>query len=445
MKLPTIPGFDPQSFEKYLKNTGWLMLARVGSLIIKMFTTIAVANYLGSEGNGMLNFPMALVTFFMAASALGLDAFITRELLQRPADKNRLLGTALGMRLIAGLTALPLIYITYYVLANTAGSSVAVPFNFVAIVSLVCLVQAIHITDSYFQSQVQGKKIMIVQVVANIGSALIKVSLILASAPLIYFVWSLLADALLLAGGYWLMYQKNAGTVLHWRFDKSLAKSLLMKAWPLAFSAVLVSLYMKIDQLMISSFLGNSALGVYSTVVNLSESWYFIPVATVSALFPAIMNARNNDPERYQKRLQNLYELMSFISLGIALVMTFASPFIYRVLYTNDDFAGGAEVLAIHVWAGIFVFLGSASGQYLIAEGYTRLSLVRTGMGAAVNILLNIWWIPLFGIKGAAWATLVGYGVATFYILLIPKTRAQGILMLQSIIQLRLIRKIFIR
>lgn len=180
-----------------------------------------------------------------------------------------------------------------------------------------------------------------------------------------------------------------------------------MKAWPLAFSAVLVSLYMKIDQLMISSFLGNSALGVYSTVVNLSESWYFIPVATVSALFPAIMNARNSDPERYQKRLQNLYELMSFISLGIALVMTFASPFIYRVLYTNDDFAGGAEVLAIHVWAGIFVFLGSASGQYLIAEGYTRLSLVRTGMGAAVNILLNIWWIPLFGIKGAAWATLV--------------------------------------
>src|SRR5690606_15919047 len=255
-----------------------------------------------------------------------------------------------------------------------------------------------------------------------------------ASAPLIYFVWSLLADALLLAGGYWLMYQKNAGTVLHWRFDKSLAKSLLMKAWPLAFSAVLVSLYMKIDQLMISSFLGNSALGVYSTVVNLSESWYFIPVATVSALFPAIMNARNSDPLRYQKRLQNLYELMSFISVGIALVMTFASPFIYRLLY-SDDFAGGAEVLAIHVWAGIFVFLGSASGQYLIAEGYTRLSLVKTGIGAAVNILLNIWWIPIFGIKGAAWATLVGYGVSTFYLVLVPKLRAQCMLTINRMLQ----------
>src|SRR5690554_4114150 len=444
MKLPTIPGFDPQSFEKYLKNTGWLMLARVGSLIIKMFTTIAVANYLGSEGNGMLNFPMALITFFMATSALGLDAFITRELLQRPADKYRLLGTAFGMRLIAGVAALPLIYLTYFLLITFSGTSVAVPFNFVAIVSLVCLVQAMNITDSYFQSQVQGKNIMIVQVVANISSAIIKVCLILLSAPLIYFVWSLLADALLLAGGYWLMYQRNAGSVLRWSFDKSLAKSLLLKSWPLAFSAVLVSLYMKIDQLMISAYLGNSALGVYSTVVNLSESWYFIPVATVSALFPAIINARNSDPQRYQKRLQNLYELMSFLSLGIALIMTFASSLIYRLLY-SDDFTGGAEVLAIHVWAGIFVFLGSASGQYLIAEGYTRLSLVRTGIGALVNILLNIWWIPLFGIKGAAWATLVGYGIATFYIILIPKTRTQGILMLQSVIQFRLIRKLFIR
>ena len=420
------------------------MLARVGSLIIKMFTAIAVANYLGSEGNGMLNFPMALITFFMAASALGLDAFITRELLQRPADKYRLLGTAFGMRLIAGVAALPLIYLTYFLLITFSGTSVAVPFNFVAIVSLVCLVQAMNITDSYFQSQVQGKNIMIVQVVANISSAIIKVCLILLSAPLIYFVWSLLADALLLAGGYWLMYQRNAGSVLRWSFDKSLTKSLLLKSWPLAFSAVLVSLYMKIDQLMISAYLGNSALGVYSTVVNLSESWYFIPVATVSALFPAIINARNSDPQRYQKRLQNLYELMSFLSLGIALIMTFASSLIYRLLY-SDDFTGGAEVLAIHVWAGIFVFLGSASGQYLIAEGYTRLSLVRTGIGALVNILLNIWWIPLFGIKGAAWATLVGYGIATFYIILIPKTRTQGILMLQSVIQFRLIRKLFIR
>jgi len=441
MKLPSLPGFDPQAFEKYLKNTSWLMIARVGTLAIKMLTGIAVANYLGSFENGLLNYPMAIITFFIAASALGLDAFITRELLQRPQSKNLLLGTAFGMRLISGVVMLPLIYFTYLILSSNSAAQPEVPSNFITIVSFICVIQSINIIDSYFQSQVQGKKIMIVQVVANTASALVKIILIITGAPLIHFIWALLADALFLAIGYLLMYQKSGESVTKWRFDSNLAKDLIQKAWPLAFSAILVTLYMKIDQVMIGSLLGASQLGVYSTVVNLSESWYFIPVATVTAIFPAIMNARREDQNRYQHRLQNLYDLMSFISVGIALVMTFASPFIYRILY-SDDYIGGAEILAIHIWAGIFVFLGTASGQYLIAEGYTKLALTRTAAGALVNIVLNLWWIPVFGIKGAAWASLIAYAVATFYIILIPKTRKQGIMMLKSIFQLNLIKKI---
>jgi len=417
------------------------MMARVGTLLVKMLTGIAVANYLGSTGNGILNYPMALITFFMAASALGLDSYITRELLQRPQSKNVLLGTAFALRLTAGFIVLPLIYLSYFVINNLTGTSPGVPFNFIVIVSFVCVIQAINIIDSYFQSQVQGKKIMLVQVIANIISAFVKIILIIIAAPLSGFVWALLADAVFLAIGYLWMFHQSNESVFHWRFNKSIAKYLIRMAWPLAFSAILVTLYMKIDQIMISSYLGSSALGIYSTVVSLSESWYFIPVATVSALFPAIMNARKHDEERYQNRLQNLYDLMSFISLAIAVIMTFASPLIYKILY-KADYAAGAEVLAIHVWAGIFVFLGSASGQYLIAEGYTRLSLIRTAVGALVNIILNIWWIPIFGIKGAAWASLIAYAVATFYIILIPKTRVQGIMMLKSIFQISLIRKL---
>jgi O-antigen/teichoic acid export membrane protein len=198
---------------------------------------------------------------------------------------------------------------------------------------------------------------------------------------------------------------------------------------------------MKIDLVMIDAFMGSSALGVYSTAVNLSESWYFIPVATVSALFPAIMNARKDDQKRYQTRLQNLYDLMSFLSITIAIVMTFASPFLYRILY-KPEYAYGATVLSIHIWAGVFVFLGSASGQYLIAEGYMKLSLLRTAIGAIINILLNIWWIPIYGIKGAAYASLIAYVCATFFVLFIPKTRQQGIMMIRSIFQMNLIRKI---
>jgi O-antigen/teichoic acid export membrane protein len=63
-------------------------------------------------------------------------------------------------------------------------------------------------------------------------------------------------------------------------------------------------------------------------------------------------------------------------------------------------------------------------------------------MGALVNILLNLWLIPVYGGVGTSIATLVACFVSTFYILLIPKTRQQGVLMLKSLLLISLIQKL---
>ena len=409
------------------------MVARAGSLFIKMvITAIAIPNYLGNSQNGILNYPLVLVTFFMAACALGMDSFVTRQLLQEPHRQHTILGTAFRMRLIAGTVALPLIYLTYHLIGTFAAEAPATPIEYVIIVSFVCIFQSVNVIDSYFQSRIQGKYIMYVQVGANLLSALAKLLLILWQASLPWFIWMLLADSVLLAVGYLYMYQRRGHRVFDWRFDRAMASHLLKYAWPLAFSAVFITLYMKIDQLMLEAYMGEAVLGVYSTVVSLSEGWYFIPMAIVTALFPAIMNARRDDPERYQRRLQHLYELMSAISIGIAVLMTFVSPMIYTLFY-KPEFAAGANILTIHVWAGIFVFLNVASGQYLIAEGYTFLSLIRALIGALVNIALNIWWIPKYGMIGAAYATLLAYACTALFVIFVPKTRAQGWMMLKAL------------
>ncbi|TCD29457.1 flippase [Pedobacter psychrodurus] len=440
MKLPAIKGFDEEAFNKYLKNTGWLMLARVGSLVIKILVGFAITNYLGKTLNGILNYPAAFTTFFVAAAALGLDGFITRELLRTPENRDRLLGTAFWLKLTGGICIIPLIYFAYSLW--NMHKPIETPLIYVLIVGLTGITQAFYITDSYFQSKVQAKYVMRIQVFGNIISALIKLIFIFLKLNVEWFVFALLLDTIILAIGYIHFYRIKVGSVFNWVFDSTLAKYLVKHSWPLALSAVLVSIYMKIDQLMVENYLGTGALGIYSTVVQLSESWYFIPVAIVTSVFPAIMNAKRDNPERYMKRLQNMYDIMVWISLSVALFMTFASPIIYHIVYT-PEFWDGAHVLTVHVWAGIFVFLGSASGQYLIAEGYTKLSMLRTGMGAIVNIALNVLWIPKFGIMGAALATLIAYFTATFFILLIPKTRQQGIMMLKSLFLVTAFQKIF--
>lgn len=442
MRIPGIPGFDQEALEKYFKNTGWLMLARVGSLAIKfLINTFALSSYLGARQFGILNYPTALMAFFLALGALGLDGFVTRELLNNPDRKDTLLGTSFWMRLIAGFGAIPLVYVAYTI-ANHL-NHLDTPFHYVFIVAFTAVIQSVNIIDSFFQANVQAKKIMYINVSGNIISAIVKLILILLKLPLIWFVYSLVFDAALIAAGYITFYLNSGNAISKWKYDPAVATYLLKHSWPLAFSAILVSLYMKIDQVMIPIYLKTSELGIYSTVANLSESWYFIPVAIVTSVFPAIMHARRTDSDRYKKRLQNMYDLMVVISMAIALFMTFASKFVYHIAYSrHPEFWSGAPVLAVHVWAGVFVFLGSASGQYLIAEGYTKISMLRTGVGAIVNVVLNIFWLPKYGILGAAYATLAAYGIATFFIVFIPKTREQGVLMLRSLFLISLFQKI---
>jgi PST family polysaccharide transporter len=102
---------------------------------------------------------------------------------------------------------------------------------------------------------------------------------------------------------------------------------------------------------------------------------------------------------------------MSAIALGIAIPMTFVSGYVTRTLY-GSQYEGASPILAVHIWAALFVFLGVAQGPWNINEGLTRLALVRTVIGAASNIILNILLIPRYGPIGAAIATMISYALA---------------------------------
>ncbi|WP_285009926.1 flippase [Pedobacter faecalis] len=439
MKVPAIKGFDEAAFNKYLKNTGWLMIARVASMGIKILVSIELSNYLLKTKLGIYSFPTAFCTFFIAAAALGLDGFVTRELLRKPEKKDLLLGTAFFLKLAGGLTVLPLIYLTYTLLNNQ--EPIATPLSYVLTVGLTAAIQAFNIIESYFQSRTQAKYIMRVQVSANLISAATKMTFILLGLDIAWFIGALLFDAVILASGYLLSYQKHGGSVWKWTFDRRIAGYLLSKSWPLAFSAILIYVYMRIDQLMIERYLGVGAMGIYTNVVMLAEAWYFIPVAIVTSVFPAIMNARRDDPVRYIRRLQDLYDLMVWVGLSAAISVSIFAPLIFDLLL-NDEFAPGAPILSVHIWSAVFVFLSTASGQYLIAEGLVKLTLVRNALGAVVNVVLNIFWIPKYGIMGAAYATLIAYIVNNFWILLLPRTRQQGIMMLKSLFLISLAEKL---
>lgn len=438
MKIPKIPGFDQGAVEKYVKNTGWLMFGK----ILSMFVSFMIAKYLGPSSFGDLSFVDALTAIVAAIGTLGLDTFIIREIINEPAKRDEILGTSLWMRLGVSLIIIPAsvaIYTIFRSNSETPGTSLV---WLVFFLSLTSFFRSFNIIDSYFQSKVESKYVVQVQNICVILSAILKILLVWAKAPLIWFAIALAFDAFILALGLIYMYHLRGFKMSAWTFNTTRAKSLLRQSFPLIISAVMVSIYMKIDTVMLKPLAGSIEVGIYSAAARISEAWYFIPTAIVTSLFPAIINARKTDHERYHKRLVNLYDLLVGISLPVALFISFfANDIIYLIF--ADKYTGAGTILSIHIWSGIFVFLGIASSQYLLAEGFTTISFQRTGLGAIANVLLNLWLIPIYGGVGASIATMIACFISAFYILLIPKTRAQGILMIRSLLLVSLIQKVY--
>ncbi len=409
--------------------------------ILAIVVGLLIGRYLGPSSFGDLSFADALTAIVAAVGTLGLDTFIIREIINNPSKKDEILGTSLGLRIGVNLLLIPIsvgIYLIFHLLSDKPGN----PLTWIVfLLSFASFFKSFNIIDSYYQSQVQSKYVVHVQNICLIFSSLLKILLIWLKAPVIWVAAALAFDGLILALGLVFLYHSHGFSIRSWTFSRSRARSLLKQSFPLILSGVMVLLYMKIDILMLKKN-GSTEVGIYTAAARISEAWYFIPSAIITSVFPAIINARKTDIERYNKRLKNLYDLLVFISLPVAILVGFFGNEIIHFLW-DTAYEGAGPMLSIHIWSGIFVFLGSASSQYLLAEGYTMISFQRTAAGAIINILLNFWLIPLYGGIGASIATLIACFVTTFWILFIPETRQQGLLMLKSLFMISLFQKLF--
>jgi len=311
----------------------------------------------------------------------------------------------------------------------------------VSVLGMAMVFKAAEVVKTWFEAQVQSKYAVWVENCIFLILSIVKVCLILAHAPIMAFVWVILAEGIGVAVGLLGVYTLNGGVLSAWRVHLDRGITLFKEGWPLIFSGLAVMVYMRIDQIMLGQILGDEAVGVYTAAVRISEVWYFMPVAIVSSVFPSIIETKKQNEVLYNQRLQKLYDLMVVLAFIVAMLMTFLSGWLIEFLF-GSAYSGAGIVLAIHIWAAIFVFLGVASSNWLILGGFQKDVLYRTLFGAIINVLANWLLIPIFGATGAALATVFSYFIAVFSIYLRSETRIAAIMMLKSLILFKSICRI---
>lgn len=377
---------------------------------VGLLVGVWVARYLGPEQFGLLSFATAFTGLFGTVAALGLQSIVVRDIVRNPHAAKVTLGTAAMLQFIGGLISYLLILaaIAYIRPADALARAI------VAILGSMMLIKASDIGLYWFESQVQSKYVVWVQNGTFLFFAVIKVALILDGSTLIAFVWAMLAEAVIVAFGL-LVVMNRLGLILSTlSFTMARATTLLKDSWPLILAGLAVTVYMKIDQIMLAQMIGDHDVGIYSAATRISEVWYFIPMTIVASVFPAILEAKKRSEQQYYARLQKLYDLMVVLSVAVAFPMTFLATPVVNFLFGKAYIEAG-PVLAIHIWASVFVFLGVASERWFLVENRQMLSLQRTVLGAVANVILNLLLIPKFHAVGAAIATVISYAIAALF------------------------------
>ncbi len=390
--------------QETIGNTFWLFFDRMLRMALGLFVNTWVTRYLGPEKFGLLSFASAFVYIFSSIASLGLDWVVVRNIVRDPSRRSEILGTAFVLKLLGGIITFVLSIFIIFILRPIDRPT----HLLVGIIAFGTILNAFGTINFWFQSQVQSKYSVYAKSVPFLIVSAVKVVLIFLHAPLISFAWAALADIALGSAGLITAYRVSGHHLKDWQSTRTMAKELMRDSWPLLLTDIVMLAYMRIDQVMLGGMASITEVGVYSVAVLLAETWYFVPMAVTSSIFPSIVKAREESEELFYNRLQKYYNLMAFLGYAIAIPVTLVANWVVLLLFGTAYARAGPMLIGL-IWAGLFMNITIARSSFLTVMNWTRLHFCTDFLGCVLNVSLNYFLIPKYGGLGAVVASLIAY------------------------------------
>ncbi len=393
---------------KLALNSLVLFAGNVVSAVLAFAVSVLLVRYLGPDEFGRYSIVFAYLSFFHILTGAGIDTILIREVSIDPARKDLLASQAVLLRSLLSLGAVVV-------------SWGALPFmgygpevrTWVHIASLGLLFGVRSVFSALFQAGLSVAGYALPELVLGLVFNAALMALIFRSAPVTVLIVLQTAQLLCLLIAFFLSAKSGLGVRLRLVIDLPTCRRLLSEALPLIFTGIFITVALRIDQLMIFRMLGPAPLGLYSAVVRIAESLNLIPGIYVTIVYPVMCAAHATSPDYFRKVYQRSMKYMSVIIIPLAFGATLLSGKIMLFLF-GEAFLPAAGAFSWLMWAGVFAFLGSICGPALNAAGMQRYLMIYSGVGMAVNVILNLLLIPRFGIVGAAVASLNSYGGLTY-------------------------------
>jgi O-antigen/teichoic acid export membrane protein len=366
-----------------------------------------VARYESAAGLGRYMLVLTIVGFAGAATDLGLNVYLTREVARegRPGRQRELLGTVLPLKLV--LSALGL--------AGLVAIAALAPLPEMAaqLLPLGGLLLVPEGLTGAMRALVNGRQRMEVSGALDLAVRLLA---LLASLPLLMSGWSV-AGVLLASVAAGLVGVLLYGAVLgrwrafpRWQWAPSAWRGCLAESYPFAVTSVAAMVYARVDLLLLGFWQGESAAGWYGAAYKLWEAAGLLPASLLEAMFPEMSRLAGRPDGR--QRLRSLYRRASrgLFAGGLLLATAgvLAAGLLIPMVYgSQGDYTPAILPFRLLVCAMPAMFLYLLSGYTLYAlNRQRRVTVAMLGVGL-VNIALNLVVIPRWSYVGAAAVALL--------------------------------------
>lgn len=391
------------------RNTTWLTMAYILQKIFAFIYFTLIARWLGADNIGIYTFAISLTTIMSVFIDFGLSPVIIRESAKFKDRANEYLNNTNTAKIILAILSYLIVIIGVNLLHKPALTQ-----TMVYIAGLIMILDSFTLSfwaifRAYQNLKYEAFSIIINQIIIVIIGIL---------GVLLKFPLYILVIALLCGSTYSFLYSFILLKFkLHFKFklqvEKNLLKSLFKIALPFALAGIFTRVYSYIDQVLLSTLVGDKSLGFYSIAYKATYALQFVPAAFAAAIFPAMSHYYANAKEKLQSVFEKSMYFLIIFSIPISLGTFAIADKIILKLYTSE-YQPSILTLQIFIMAVIPIFLSYPVGSILNSCDRQMTNTINMGITMILNIILNLILIPKYEHLGAAIAAVSSLTILFF-------------------------------
>lgn len=380
-----------------IRNLSVQILEKVIRVLLAYYMLSLVASTFSLVEFGRLNFILAIFFFVQGLVSMGSESLVINELNARHKE-GVVISSIFFLRFMVSLIV-GIVILIYSFLSKELTLGIALYLILVSILSIGDSLEA------FAQFRLDYKVIFWIRIAEVVVAFIFKLFLLKKGVNPVIFVSYLIVQYGVLTIGY-LFYALR--TRLNFTYDRSYIVTLFKKNIPLFLGGLSVMIYMRVDQLMLGHFLGLESLAKYSAAVRITEIYYFLPTVITTVFLSKYASLK--DSEKTREYYSIGFGLFVLAALLISLFYYLFSYHIILIVY-DEKYLSITNWLSVLSINGVFVFIGLLEHKYLIQFNKEKHFFYKNLVGALINFILNLVFIPIFGTMGAVYSTLVSLAI----------------------------------